>query len=142
MYRCREFERYVDESSFIRLEWVGRIARIIPGCCARMAARELPRQLLYGIHFLHLKHPQSIGISKLDLPSLPRRPLFWLDARMNKPNKRDLMVSWEEVEDPDFAEHLRRVFDIIISAPSAPGGESENHKRGEKEKENNLGQQP
>jgi hypothetical protein len=37
---------------------------------------------------------------------------------MNKPKKKDLAVSWEEVEDPDFAEHLRRVFKVIMRSDS------------------------
>jgi hypothetical protein len=61
---------------------------------------------------------------------------------MNKPKKRDLAVSWEEVEDPDFAEHFRRVFKIIISASADPKEETENHDAGTKQNEKNLGQEP
>jgi hypothetical protein len=32
---------------------------------------------------------------------------------MNKPNKKELKVIWEEVEDPDFEEYLQRISEII-----------------------------
>ena len=33
---------------------------------------------------------------------------------MNKPKKKELKVIWKEVEDLDFDEHLRRVFETIM----------------------------
>lgn len=40
--------------------------------------------------------------------------VFRLDAGMPKSNKKEHKVIWETVEDPDFEEHLRRVFEIIL----------------------------
>ena len=39
---------------------------------------------------------------------------------MNKPNKRELKVIREEVEDPNFDEHLRRIFEAIMRGESEP----------------------
>jgi ribosomal 30S subunit maturation factor RimM len=58
---------------------------------------------------------------------------------MNKPKKKGLTVSWEEVEDPDFAEHLRRVFTIITSASLVPTEEDETHITDAKQEEKHLG---
>jgi hypothetical protein len=62
MYRGREFERYIDESSFIRLERVRRIATITPGCCARNSliriARMIPRCCA---HLVALELPGSLS---------------------------------------------------------------------------------
>lgn len=43
---------------------------------------------------------------------------------MNKPNKREIKVIWEEVEDPDFEEHLRRIFEAILRAELKPKNQS------------------
>jgi hypothetical protein len=39
---------------------------------------------------------------------------------MNKPTKKERKVIWEEVEDPDFDEHLRRIFEAIMRGESEP----------------------
>jgi hypothetical protein len=39
---------------------------------------------------------------------------------VKQPNKKELHAQWEHVEDPDFEEHLRRIFEIIMHEPVEP----------------------